>query len=1148
MANILNVKELIGTSYFYLREYFDNKSITSDFDKYIPKDVTKVKKNTSHKINEYKGTEATKSDVLKGIVETTFFELPTIYSKELGSIGIYNSVSGLANNIVKKTDIQSKENNEDEDEDELDNDFDIEPFEKDISRKQPNTVTPGESVITQPEIQPVNSPVIDEKEKEKEKEKEEAIQIKQEAIQIKQEAIQIKQEAIQIKQDIENEEKYKLEQIKQFLAISTGNKNVAERKLIEAEELLKNKRSFFGGNEKLEQNVEEKKKEKEKAEEEYKKWYDKHLEATKEDRERKQREKEDAEKEKRYEEIAALFEQTQQKEREKDAADKISAYIAKRKEALKTQKDQKEAAEKQKRLEAVEAQLKEIKQNEAAATTTAQKDAAEADKQSLLDKLEKEEGALDLGDIGLQENPDESKRQAITEAATKAVNAINFLGLSNFEAILQAQKQLAEKTRLTQEDEARKKAIESLFKSTSLVVGESRAQIEQNTKDFLTQTKSNLEEKKRQIQEINLSNIDSIDKITPLRQKNNEIKTTITQIYQEIDKKTDEYVKVLVDTQLTEQKEIKNKEIEALTAKIGELYDSITLDSGNVDLILNSTEYNLKQIAADKRKQEEEEAKQRTLTEQQRAAKMAKVVEEISKISGAIIGTKEFIEKTLDEINEIQLKITISGDIDTLSTKIEALEKALRELEGYNKTIQTVLVENDLSQNDEIKTKYPEIDDMNDLIQKGKGIVTLTKGTITAQQEKQTKIIELKPKMDAFKNMIESVTKYIMDNMGKLNPDDKETNLDAAKPIIDKITKKYEIVETKNKQAQKIIESGTFDEEILTKNEEIQELIRVMKARFEIAQGLYDELSKRPATIQIEQRREPEVVDIQTASQSSLKDSVSSRQRDGTIGLDISGFLKQLSEFLTKTNKLKTKIEGKMTLFENKAYSTKDKKVDLDNINFELEKIKLDNGKLKGLIQSYISDKNIKPENTQRINTEITKIENSIGEIDSQVQTLQTLYENRNNPPSIRRVEVVRKEGEERGGLDDTGLGRVTVNRLPASSISRPKNPPDNTIRRRRRQEEDDEEELGPNPPIIPEAIPQAIPQAKSPGTPRAIPQGTPRAKPPGTSRGIGETITADAGKKRTNPKVIMKAWEGGKKTTKRRNTNKNKKTKKRYT
>ena len=1132
MANILNVKELIGTSYFYLREYFDNKSITSDFDKYIPKDVTKVKKNTSHKINEYKGTEATKSDVLKGIVETTFFELPTMYSKELGSIGIYNSVSGLANNIVKKTDIQSKENNEDEDEDELDNDFDIEPFEKDISRKQPNTVTPGESVITQPEIQPeiqpVNNPVIDEKEKEKEKE---------EAIQIKEEAIQIKEEAIQIKQDIENEEKYKLEQIKQFLAISTGNKNVAERKLIEAEELLKNKRSFFGRNEKLEQNVEEKKKEKEKAEEEYKKWYDKHLEATKEDRERKQREKEDAEKEKRYEEIAALFEQTQQKEREKDAADKISAYIAKRKEALKTQKDQKEAAEKQKRLEAVEAQLKEIKQNEAAATTTAQKDAAEADKQSLLDKLEKEEGALDLGDIGLQENPDESKRQAITEAATKAVNAINFLGLSNFEAILQAQKQLAEKTRLTQEDEARKKAIESLFKSTSLVVGESRAQIEQNTKDFLTQTKSNLEEKKRQIQEINLSNIDSIDKITPLRQKNNEIKTTITQIYQEIDKKTDEYVKVLVDTQLTEQKEIKNKEIEALTAKIGELYDSITLDSDNVDLILNSTEYNLKQIAADKRKQEEEEAKQRTLTEQQRAAKMAKVVEEISKISGAIIGTKEFIEKTLDEINEIQLKPTFSGDIDTLSTKIEALEKALRELEGYNTTIQTVLVKNNLSQNGEIKTKYPEIDDMNDLIQKGKGIVTLTKGTITAQQEKQTKIIELKLKMDAFKKMIESVTKNIMNNMGKLNPNDKETNLDAAKTIIDEIIDQYKRVETENKHTQKRIESGTFDEEISTKNKEIQELIRGMKIRFRVAQGLYDELSKRPATIQIEQRREPEVVDIQTASQSSLKDSVSSRQRDGTIGLDISGFLKQLSEFLKKTNKLKTKIEEKMTLFENKAYSTKDKKEYLDNIKLELDSIKLNNGRLKGIIQSYISDESIKPEIKESIRTEITKIQNSIDEISLQVN-------NRVEPFKLRQIEVARKEGEgEEAPKENTRLGRATVTRL-VNSVTRSKSQTGNETRRQQRQEEDDEEKLGPNHPIIPEAIPQA----KSPGTPRAIPQGTPRAKPPGTSRGIGETITADAGKKRTNPKVIMKAWEGGKKTTKRRNTNKNKKTKKRYT
>ena len=138
----------------------------------------------------------------------------------------------------------------------------------------------------------------------------------------------------------------------------------------------------------------------------------------------------------------------------------------------------------------------------------------------------------------------------------------------------------------------------------------------------------------------------------------------------------------------------------------------------------------------------------------------------------------------------------------------------------------------------------------------------------------------------------------------------------------------------------------------------------------------------------------------------------------------------------------------------------------------------------------------------------------------------------------IRQIEVAKKEGEE-APKENTRLGRATVTRLPGSSISRPTNPTGNETRRKRRQaylKEEDEEQFT-SPPVISLVEPT--------GTPRAIPQGTPRAIPPGTPPGIGETITADAGKKRTNPKVIMKAWEGGKKTTKRRITNK--KTKKRH-
>jgi hypothetical protein len=1124
MANVLNMKQLVGTSYYFLRQYFGTDVPTTEYDEFIPENLREKQSIAREEtgasliedvVEDIVGVQAVGSTVLENkkgeeIAQLTFTELPTLYSSmNTSSVGLEIVPGRMVEEKVTKTSVAAKsrpmteavgpsgqliqnEQEGDEQEQEKDDDTEYEDYEE-LNKEEEK-----EEEIQQP-IQQTEILIAKEQ------------QLKQETEKELQEVIQetAANEVIQ-----QQEQQYKLEQIKQMLAIASGNKDVAERKLKEAQENY-NKSGFigFGKSDTLKQIMDEKQKEKEKADQEYKTWYDRYLEATKEERERKMKEKEEAEKQKRYEKLDALLNQTQQeereKEREKDAAAKIRAYIAKRKEAAEKQKDQKEAAEKQKRYEEVVAQLEEIERKEKEAATTDVKD-LEAEKQSLLDTLEKEEGALDLGEISLVEDTEESNRQAVSEAAKKAVNTIHFLGLNSAEAILQAQKQLAEKERLTQEEQARKKAIETLFATVESGVGINRAQVEQKTKDILTQAKQQLVDKKREKDAFDLSNLDSIEKIEPLRQKNKSFKDSLKEIHDRIESSTDEYVKVLVDTQSSEDKEIKSSEIKTLAEEINHLYDSITLESDILDSTLNTQQEELKRKEAEKRKREEEEEQQKKLSEQERAAKMAKVQREIDRTYGALTGKNNFIKKTLDEINAIQMKIisspkdVTSGDIDTLTKTLGTLEVGLTEVEGYNTSVQKVLEENNLSQNDEIKTKYPEIGNMNDLIQQGKEIVEMAKTTISDQQqkqkEKQEKIVNLNKNLGLFKKMIVKRTKEIEDNRGKLTSDDEEIKLDDAKlddarEIIELLTTQYNTVEKKNTLLQEIIASGISDEEILTKNKEIQTLIENMNYRFEIAQGLYNELNTRFMTRQVEERGGLE----DTASQSRLK--------EGKIGLEISGFLNQLSKFFIRTTELKKKIE-------NKDYPIKDKKIELD-------KIKSYNDKLKGLIKSYISDESIKPEIKQSIRTEITKIQNSIDEIGLQIETSEALYKNRVQPPMIRQIEVAKKEGEE-APTEDTGLGKVTVTRLPGSFISRPKNLTGNDTRRQQRQAylkegEEGNEEQFTSPPV------------KSP------------VKPP-VKLDIGETMTP---KKRTNPKVIMKAWEGGKKTTKRRITNK--KTKKRH-
>lgn len=95
---MLNMKELLGTSYYFLRQYFGKDVQTTDYDEFIPqslKEKVNIERQESGAIvdsdkmvemeEEITGIQTIGNSVLKNkngdeIAGLTFTELPTIYS------------------------------------------------------------------------------------------------------------------------------------------------------------------------------------------------------------------------------------------------------------------------------------------------------------------------------------------------------------------------------------------------------------------------------------------------------------------------------------------------------------------------------------------------------------------------------------------------------------------------------------------------------------------------------------------------------------------------------------------------------------------------------------------------------------------------------------------------------------------------------------------------------------------------------------------------------------------------------------------------------------------------------------------------------------------------------------------------------------
>ena len=914
------MKELLGTSYYFLKQYFGKDVPTTGYDEFIPQ-YLKEKQNLAREetgailkdnvVEEIVGVQAVGSTVLENkkgeeIAQLTFTELPTLYSSmTTSSVGLEIGTGRIVEDKVTKTAVASKSRPMIEA---------LGPFAQLIQPEQEGEEQEGDEQ-DEYEQEAYEGSIEEEKEEEEDirppvdqTQTTAAILIEKNE-EIKQEIEKDAKEAAQEKALQQEEQQYKLDQIKQWVTQSTINQKQAENKLKEATDLYNKSKTLglFGGDEKLKQNMEEKQKEKEKADQEYKIWYARYLEATKEDRERKQKEKEEAEKQKRMDAVDELIKQQEQQELEKNAAAKIKAYIAKLKEAAQKEKDKKEAAEKQKRYEAVEAQLEEIERKEKEAISEREKAALEAETKTLLQNVE---DALDPNDIVFEED----KTQVVSEAAKEAVKTISFLGLNSAEAILEAQRQLAEKKQLTEQEEARKKAIQSLFASVSSGVGKNREQIEQETKESLTETKNRLQSENDKITKLDTSNLDSLSKITPLRQQNKAIRDSIESLYTKLEANTDNYVKVLVN----DQTEIKNQEIETLTDEVNNLYDYIKSKSENLEITLKLQEDELKKKEAEEQKRKDEQAELARISEQQKAEQIANVEKEINEKLGEIITKKGVIKETFHSINEIQQKIIDNPDedISSLNKQIAALETALPELEALGATVQSVLKQNNLSQDKAIKTKYPQIGDIEEVIEKGKETLEFAKKSVLDQQEKQQKklekIQETKNGMVALKQRIEDLTIYINENMGKLQP--KETTLEDAKKIMDIIKEKYTIAERRYNNLQTRIKNGITDKEIVDKNEEIQELFRVMENRFQVAQGLYDELPTSPTIKQVEVKKYSDIEDNNTLNRVTVTRP--------NISITRSTPTKQVAEYEEATEKL----ENDLTLKQRRSQTILDKR------------------------------------------------------------------------------------------------------------------------------------------------------------------------------------------------------------------------------
>ena len=872
MANVLNMKQLVGTSYYFLRQYFGTDVPTTEYDEFIPENLREKQSIAREEtgasliedvVEDIVGVQAVGSTVLENkkgeeIAQLTFTELPTLYSSmNTSSVGleivpgrmVEDKVTKVGENKTKQKEIVAAPS-----------------LERPVEEQDQTGLE---------DVDEENEDVDEENEEDKERNKEDVNKIQNPAppppppIQVITEELNTAvKEAADYKVIQAQEQKHKLEELKNSVDNATVEQTLSVFELKKAEDDYNKTTNIFGfvkGDEALAQIVKEKQAEKEKAEAYYNAISEKYLEALKIERENKRKELEEEE-------------------------------IKKKKQTI--------------------------------------------------TKLE----AIPEGDES-EEVKDDSARQNVSDLAATTMNAV----LSS--------------------------------------VGQNRTQIEDKTKTFLTQAKEQLEEKQRSMKAFDRTSLDSQEKIDSLRQKNEILKKEIDKIYEGIETNTEEYVKVfMVETQLTSNKEIKNKEIDALSDKIGELYDSIKLESMNLELILKVTEDNLKKKADDEQKRIQEEEARKALSDQQKADQMKAVDTFITGSMDRITSSKDPMNLSIDRLKDLQSgkvsapKSLNKGFIGFLEKQISTIEESILELEGLNTSIQAKLKENNLTHTPEIKTKYPVIDEIDVLIQKGKTTLPLAKNYLATEQEKMVKIETIKPEIATFLQKLKKVKDEITQK-GLVITDDKGT-IEAATDTMKIIETQYKTVQIENDTLQRKIK-GISDDTINTENEKITQIIEEIEMRFETAEKNFKKLQINPSKTRVVQVKPIELVDEDpNEDESSIRTPTAWADKgQPRPKQDVSSILRTLDNFLIETNTSKEKITKTGIKIADEDTLLTDAETELEKIKRKYESIKLKNKGYKDAAQALIPDK--------RINDKLEKIENSIDDIGLRVETAEQSIQER---------------------------------------------------------------------------------------------------------------------------------------------------------
>ena len=820
MANAMNMNELIGTSYYFLKQYFGKDVINTNYNDFLldglREKINKEKQETGaiieEKVEEITGAQTVGTMVLENkkgdeLARMNLTELPTLFSNmTTSSVGLEMVPGKVVENVDMKAKEELKMKTRIVEEkkllvdqtkqkvvdltnklDSISNPEEKEKIEKELQETQTaeqiavleeqkaksileeesnktapqttiTTITSGLNLFAPTPAPEPGPPAPPAQPGPPGPEQEEKPKEPQrdDAV-VKEQLEKAFEENKKEKENQEREHQYKLDQIKQRLAIAAGNKNVADRQLKEAQDKYNNSGGIFGfGN--------------------------------KDEKLKKIVEEKEKEKEKAYEEYKiwlVKYNEATIKDRER-------------------KKKEKEAAEKRKLYDEIANRIKQGSIKE-------------------LYQIEKE-AKIQLPTIMEGDETKETK-----ETKDKLVTILEEDENENEEDDLARQKALAEYL------------VANVSRSGIESIRNKLVNIEKNTITDLTQAKNQLEMIQKKRKEFDLSNLDSIDKINSLRQKNNALKTSLDTIHEDIELKTEEYVKVLLETQATENKEIKNDTIKTLTNEIYQIYDSETLENMNVDLILKSKEGELKKKEEEDRKQKEEEEANKKLSEQQKAKQMEEVETVIGGSLAKIQQTKQTINDAIDRIQQIESgKISIPKSnndsfINFLNKQISTIETSVKELEGLYEPIRTVLNKNNLSQSEEIKRNHPDIFDIDFVIQKGKDTLQLAKDYLKAEQEKREKIKALKPEIAQLSEETKTATTQIRD-LG-ITLADKDTSREEAEQIFETIKTLYKTIKIKNDTLQSKIG--------IQENEVIKELIETMDVRFETVQGLMEERKEK---------------------------------------------------------------------------------------------------------------------------------------------------------------------------------------------------------------------------------------------------------------------------------------------------------------